>query len=114
MPMNVLWFCGIFGFPEQLFHPWHTASLLGLFYAITYKDMKAPFPVERGILPDSGIPVSADIPQRPGGCPEKVEHGIITARVKCKVTDNGSNTKFIGTEHKSNGDGYKPVECRSA
>ena len=39
-----------------------------------------------------------------------MQHGIITAWIECKVTDNRSEAKFIGTEHKTNRNGNKPAE----
>ena len=43
-----------------------------------------------------------------------MQHGLITAWGKCKVTDYGSDTKFIGTEHKPCDDDYKPAESSFA
>jgi hypothetical protein len=39
-----------------------------------------------------------------------MKQGIITARVKSKVTYYGSDTKFIRAEHKPYVDGHKPTE----
>ncbi len=38
-------------------------------------------------------------------------HGVIASGTEGKVTDNRSKTKFIGTKHKTYGNGYKPAEC---
>lgn len=43
-----------------------------------------------------------------------MQHGIITAQIKRKVTDYGSNTKLIGTDHQPYGDDNKPVESSLA
>lgn len=61
-------------------------------------------------MADSREPAFPDILQGPGGRPEEMQHGIITDRVKRKVTDNGSDTKLIGAKHKPYGNGYKPAE----
>lgn len=39
-----------------------------------------------------------------------MQHGVITARVKRKVTDYGGDAKLIRAEHKAYGNGYKPAE----
>ena len=52
MPMDVFRFCEIFRFLEQLLHSWHTASFLGLFYPVTYKDMEVSFHVKGSIFFD--------------------------------------------------------------
>lgn len=39
-----------------------------------------------------------------------MQHGIIRTRAEGKVTDNRSKSKFIGTEHKADRNGYKPAE----
>lgn len=38
------------------------------------------------------------------------EHGDITIRSEGKVTDDRSDTEFVGTEHESKGNRHKPVE----
>lgn len=114
MTMNVFRLSGIFGFLEQLFYLGHTTSFLGLFYSVAYKDMELPFFIQGRILLDHRELVSADIRERPGGCLEKMQHGVIAARVKRKVTNYGSDTKFIGTKHKPQDNGYKPTESRFA
>lgn len=43
-----------------------------------------------------------------------MQYGIITARVKRKVTDYGGNTKLIGTDHQPYGDDGKPAESSPA
>lgn len=72
------------------------------------------FLCEKRILADGREPVPADILQRPGGYPEEMWHGIITARVERKVTYDRGDTQFIGTEHKPYGNSNKPVKRRFA
>ena len=43
-----------------------------------------------------------------------MQHGLITAWGKCKVTYYGSDTKFIGAEHKPCDDDDKPAESSFA
>ena len=39
-----------------------------------------------------------------------MQHGIVTARVKRKVTDYGGDSKLIGAEHKPHSYDNKPAE----
>ncbi len=39
-----------------------------------------------------------------------MDHGCITARAECKVTDDRSHTKLIGAEHETNSYSNKPAE----
>ena len=39
-----------------------------------------------------------------------MHHGVIRTRAECKVTDNRSKSKFIGTEHKADRNGNKAAE----
>ena len=43
-----------------------------------------------------------------------MEQGIITCRIKSKVTDDRSNPKFVRAEHEPYGDSYKPSESSFA
>jgi|UPI0004B95C46 hypothetical protein len=38
-------------------------------------------------------------------------HGVIASGTEGKITYYRGNAKFIGTKHKSYGNGYKPAEC---
>ena len=40
-----------------------------------------------------------------------MNQGQIRARFQGQVTDHGSDTEFIGTEHQTNGKNCKPAEC---
>jgi hypothetical protein len=114
MSMDEPGLSGVPGFLEELLYPGHTASFFGLFYAVAYKDMEVPLFIKRRIPADGRVPAFPDTLQRPGGCPEEMQHWLITARGKCKVTYYGSDTKLIGAEHKPCDDGYKPAESSSA
>jgi|UPI000553B368 hypothetical protein len=39
-----------------------------------------------------------------------MDHGTITARTKRKIADNRSNTKLVGTQHQTQGNGNKPAK----
>ena len=41
-----------------------------------------------------------------------MDHGEVTVRFQGEVTDYGSDSEFIGTEHQPDGKNYKPAECR--
>lgn len=71
MAMDILRFCGIFGFLKEFFDARHTSSFLGLFDAIPNQDVEVPLFIERKIISYNGKPTEADGIQRPGGCPEK-------------------------------------------
>ena len=110
MAIDILRFCGIFGFLKELLNARHTASFLGLFDAVPNQDVEVSFFIERKIISYNGKPTEAERIQRPGGRPEKVDHGKVTIRGECQVTDDGGNAKFVGSEHKANGNGNKPAE----
>ena len=99
MSMDEPGLSGVPRFLEELLYPGHTASFFGLFYAVAYKDMEVPLFIKRRIPADGRVPAFPDTLQRPGGCPEEMQHWLITARGKCKVTYYGSDTKLIGAEH---------------
>jgi hypothetical protein len=66
-----------------------------LFYPVPRKDVAIPFLVNGSMQPDSGEPAFTDIFQRPGECPEKMQQGIITARVEYKAVYDGGDTRLI-------------------
>jgi hypothetical protein len=105
---------GILRFLEKLLYTWHAAPFLGLLYAVAHKDMEAPFFIKGRILLYSRGPAFPDLLQRPGGCPEEMQHGTVTARMERKVTDYGCGPKLIGTEHKPYGYGHEPTESSFA
>ncbi len=39
-----------------------------------------------------------------------MDHCLITARPQRQVTDNGSDTQVVGTEHQAHNKDYEPVE----
>ncbi len=39
-----------------------------------------------------------------------MEHRLIAVRPQCQVTDNGSDTQVVGTEHQAYNKDYEPVE----
>ena len=41
-----------------------------------------------------------------------MEHGQITVRFQGEVTDYGSDSEFIGTEHQPDGENHKPAKSR--
>ena len=43
-----------------------------------------------------------------------MQQGIIAALVKRQVTDNGSDAKLIGADHKPYGNSHKPTESSLA
>lgn len=43
---------------------------------------------------------------------KKVEHGEVTVRFEGEITNHGSYSKFIGTEHQSHGKNHEPAESR--
>lgn len=101
---------GILRFLEKLLYPRHAPPFLGLLDAIAHKDMEVPFFIKGRILLYSIGPAFPDLLQRPGGCPEEMQHGIVTARMERKVTDYGGDPKLIGAEHKPYSYGDKPAE----
>jgi hypothetical protein len=72
--------------------------------------MKVPFFIEREGAIHNTEPAAADGIERPGRGSEKVDHGKIAVWRESQVPDDGGNPKFIGTEHKSYGNGNKPTE----
>ena len=110
MAMDILRFCGISGFLKELLNARHTASFFGLFDAVPNQNVEVSFFIERKIISYNGKPTEAEGIQRPGGSPEKVDHGKVTIWGEGQVTDDGGNAKFIGPEHKSYNNRDKPAE----
>ncbi len=110
MPMDEPGLSRIPRFLEEFLNPGHTASFFGLFHTVAYKDMEVSLFIKGRIPADSRVPAFPDILQRPGGCPEKMQHGFITARGKCKVTYYESDAKLIGAEHKPCCNDHEPTE----
>lgn len=69
-----------------------------------------PFFIKGCILLYGTEPAFPNLLQRPGGCPEEMQHGIVTARMERKVTDYGGDPKLIGAEHKPYSYDDKPAE----
>ena len=40
-----------------------------------------------------------------------MEHGQITVRLQSEVTDDGSNSEFIGAKHQTSSKNHEPAEC---
>ena len=110
MAMDVFRFCGVFGLLEQLLYPRHAPSFLGLLHTVPDKDEEVPFLIKGRKLLYGRKPAFPNDIQRPGGCPEKMYHGVITVWAECKVTDDRGHTEFIGTQHQANGNGNEPTE----
>ena len=110
MAMDEFRLRGILRLLEQFLHARHAAPFFGLLHAVAHKDIEVPFFIKRRILLYSREPAFPDLLQRPGGCPEEMQHGIVTARMERKVTDYGSDTKLIGAEHKPYDDSNEPAE----
>ena len=110
MAMDILWLGGIFEFLKKFLNTRHTAALLGLLDAVPHQDMEISFFIERELISYNGKPTAAERNERPGGGPEKVDHGKVTIRGEGQVTDDGGNAKFIGPEHKSYNNRDKPAE----
>ena len=110
MSMDILWFSGIFGFLKEFLNTRHTTTLLGLFDAVPNQDVETSFFIERKIISYNGKPTEADGIQRPGGCPEKVDHGKVTMWGESQVADDGGKAKFVGAKHKPYNNRDKPTE----
>lgn len=103
---DILWLCRILGFLEQFLHAWHSPTFLRLFYAVTFKNAGVFFVVKGCIFPDGQKPELRRFSKD-----QKIQHRIIARRAKHKITNDGSDTKFIATEHKAYSNSHKPVEC---
>ena len=74
--------------------------------------MKPSFLIQRK-EPENRLKPALPYPvQGPGGGTEEMEHGQITVRFEGKVTDDGSDSEFIGTEHQPDGKNHKPAKSR--
>jgi hypothetical protein len=110
MSMDILWLCRILRFLKEFLNSGHASAFFGLFNTVPYKDVKVPFLIEREGIFYSREPTVPKRIQRPGRCPEKVDHGKVAIRREGQVADDGGNAKFVGSEHKANGNGNKPAE----
>lgn len=110
MSMDIVRFCGIFGFLKKFLNTRHTAALLGLLDAVPHQDMEISFFIERELISYNGKPTAAERNERPGGGPEKVDHGRIAGWGEGQIPDNGGNAEFVGAEHKAYDNRNKPAE----
>ncbi len=112
MPVDELRLCRVFRFLAEFFHSGNTPSFSGLLYAVSDKDMKSTFLIQRK-EPENCLKPALSYPaQGPGGDTEKMEHGQITVRFESKVTDDGSHSEFIRMEHQPHSKNHKPAKSR--
>ena len=111
MPVNELRFCRVFRFLAEFFHSGNATSLFGLLHAVSDENMKTVFLIQRK-EPENRLKPALPYPvQGPGGGTEEMEHGQITVRFQGEVTDDGSNSEFIGAKHQTSSKNHEPAEC---
>ncbi len=112
MPVDELRLCRIFRFLAEFFHSGNATPLFGLLHTVSNKNMKPSFLIQRK-EPENRLKPALPYPvQGPGGGTEEMEHGQITVRFQGEVTDYGSDSEFIGTEHQPDGENHKPAKSR--